>query len=74
MGEKTILQTRCKSFQVISVGVPEVLSEMKQNPDLLLANLDPSDLLDELSKTSVEDKKVLMVKCVSLSTEMYYLV
>lgn len=50
------------------------MSEMKQNPDLLLANLDPSDLLDELSKTSVEDKKVLMVKCVSLSTEMYYLV
>ena len=74
MGEKTILQTRCKSLQVISVGVPQVLSEMKQNPDLLLANLDPSDLLEELSKTSVEDKKVLMVKCVSLSTEMYYLV
>lgn len=26
------------------------LSEMKQNPDLVLANLDPSDLFDELSK------------------------
>lgn len=41
---------RCKSFQVISVGVPQVLSAMKQNPDLVLANLDPSDLFDESSK------------------------